>query len=165
MQERSRSQSPVREKPVPVLGDEEYVKRIKYHNSDFSIPKAAFNRLYIVIQMQEDNLLGERVSIEYMLRPSQLLWVALQCLMTSQRDGDLRHQPQTKKIAKLVFRSMHPTDDKEDAECARWFENLFPKFGPWHQVTWYDQFASMDDTVDGFLLNGVFLMTPALFGQ
>jgi hypothetical protein len=146
MQERSRSQSPVRQRP---LSDEEYVKIVKHHNSSFSRPSMKIDKLYIVVQMPKKNLFGECLTVKFTRSPSKLLWVALYCLTTAQRDSQLRNQPQTKRIAELIFR-------KPTIENAKWFESLFPG-EEWQQTVWYDQFASANDMVDGFLWNAPIL--------
>lgn len=158
MQAHSRSQSPVREKQFPELSDEKYVKIIKRHNSDFSQPKTPITNLYIVMQTPKKNLFGECLTVQFTRYPSRLLWVALICLTTAQRDSELRNQPQTKKIAELVFGTI-PTIRHDRIEKAKWFESLFPGFGEWTPPIWYDQFGSANDRVDGFMWNAPILET------
>jgi len=120
------------------------MKRILNHNVGGFSAKERTEQLYLVVQESERNLFGECTNV---LRRTydKALWVALMCLGTAQRDSDLKHQPQTKRIAGLVF---HNTVSKADE---KWFVELFPEAGKWKHGKWFDMFTSNFDTVNGIL--------------
>jgi len=177
MEQRSRSKSPERKQKV--LSDEQYLGIVKQHNSDMSSGRPARpERLYVVVELPEENLYGERATVMYMHYAAdgsaKTFWRALLCLITAQRDSELRYQPQTKRLARLIFPNLfsdaickiqpsglsRPVPWSEDVQ---WIEKFLPDAHPWPKFTWNNQFNQLNEQVDGHLYPAPIRLLPEFF--